>query len=155
MVAGRKKPTWKPINSTFDFNDYPFYWISRVGNRYTHVMEVELKKVNMNITTWRIALILRELGTLSMTEIAEYAVGRMPTIAKSIYRMSDAGLVTVGLKASDGRVTQVSLTKDGVNLIEYVTEKTEKIIDRSFEGMPSAEIKQLNALLKKIFHNLD
>ena len=126
----------------------------RLGNRYTQAMEVQLKKLNTNITSWRIALILRENGTLSMTAIGKHAVGRLPTITKSVYRMQAQGWVEVSTSKEDGRVTMVTITPLGLETTNTVIAKTSKIIDSAFLGMGSKETEQLNTLLQKIFNNL-
>lgn len=126
----------------------------RLGSRYTHRMEVQLKKVNMNITSWRIALILRENGELSMTKVAEHAVGRLPTITKSVYRTQEQGWVKVSTNKDDARIAMVKITTSGLDIIEGVIENTSKIIDRAFEGFDNAQTDQLNASLQKILNNL-
>lgn len=126
----------------------------RLGSRYTHKMEVQLKKIDMNITSWRIALILRENGEISMTKVAEHAVGRLPTITKAVYRMQDQGWVEVSTNKDDGRVTMVKITAEGLKIVDTVIENTSKIIDRAFDGLSKKETDQLNTSLKKIFNNL-
>jgi len=145
---------YKPASKEFEFRDYPFYWVMRLGNRYTQNMEVQLKKINMNITSWRIALILRENGILSMTKVAEHAVGRLPTITKSVYRMQAQGWVEVSTNDDDARVTMVDITPKGLETIDSVIGNTSKIIDRAFDGFSKKETDQLNTSLQKIFNNL-
>lgn len=154
MSANKNLSKYKPVSKEFEFREYPFYWVMRLGNRYTQNMEVQLKKINMNITSWRIALILRENGELSMTHVAEHAVGRLPTITKSIYRMQDQGWVEVSTNKDDGRVTMVKITEKGEQTIDSVIQSTAKIIDRAFDGISKKEIDQLNASLQAVYNNL-
>lgn len=145
---------FKPASEKFEFREYPFYWVMRLGNRYTQEMEKQLKQVGMNITSWRVGLILKENGVISMTEVAKHAVGRLPTINKTVYRMQDQGLVEVHQNTKDGRVTMVGITKEGSQMIEQVIAKTTRTINRAFEGMNQVEIQQMNDLLKQVFDNL-
>ncbi|MBL4672754.1 MAG: MarR family transcriptional regulator [Arenicella sp.] len=145
---------YKPASENFEFREYPFYWVMRLGSRYTQTMEIQLKKVNMNITSWRIGLILRENGTLSMTEVAKHAVGRLPTITKSVYKMQERGWVDVKQSEKDGRVTMVGITDKGLETINTVIGSTSKTIDRAFDGLNKNETDQLNILLQKVFNNL-
>jgi DNA-binding MarR family transcriptional regulator len=154
MINTKRLDEYKPSSINFEFRKYPFYWVMRLGNRYTHVMESRLKKLNMNITSWRIGLILRENGTLTMSEVAKHAVGRLPTITKSIYRMQNQGFVTVKQSDNDGRVTMVSITDQGLDTINQVIENTTKTIDRAFDGLSKSETDNLNATLCKILENL-
>ena len=154
MTMSKALGQFKPADSKFEFRKYPFYWVMRLGNRYTQVMEKKIKRVGMNITSWRVGMILKEYGVISMTDIATHAVGRLPTITKTVYRMQEQGLVDIRANKNDGRVTMVSITQEGKKLIDTVIEKTEKTINRAFEDMTKKEIEQLNELLKKIFDNL-
>lgn len=146
---------YKPVSKNFEFREYPFYWVMRLGSRYTQAMEVELKKVGMNITSWRIGLILRENGRLSMTEVAKHAVGRLPTITKSVYKMEERGWVEVSQSSSDGRVTMVNITTMGLDVIQEVIQSTSKIIDQAFEGLDKDQTDTLNTLLQTVFSNLE
>ena len=145
---------FKPASEKFEFKEYPFYWVSRLGNRYTQMMEKQLKKVGMNITSWRVGLILREYGTISMTDVATHAVGRLPTMTKAVYRMKDRGLVRLAVSEADARVTMVAITQKGLDLIDQTISETTRTIDLAFKDMASSDVKQLNQLLKKIFKNL-
>ena len=155
MTVSKSLNKFKPSSDTFEFREYPFYWVMRLGNRYTHTMEKQLKLSNMNITMWRVALILREHGKISMSEIATHAVGRLPTITKSVYRMQEEGLVKVSQNTNDARVTNVSITKTGIEVISRVIESTSKTINRAFEGLEQSEVETLNNHLKTIFENLE
>lgn len=146
---------YKPASDNFEFREYPFYWVMRLGSRYTQVMELELKKVGMNITSWRIGLILRENGTLSMTKVAKHAVGRLPTITKSVYKMEERGWVGIKPSTNDGRVTMVSITDTGLELIENVIQSTSSVIDQAFDGLNKEQTDNLNSLLQSVFNNLE
>lgn len=145
---------FKPGSITFEFREYPFYWVMRLGNRYTHTMEAQLKKLGMNITSWRVGLILRENGTLSMTEIAEHAVGRLPTITKTVYRMQEQGYISLTQSETDARVTMVSISPEGLGIIDKGIENTSRIIDRAFDGLSQSQTDAMNEALKTIFENL-
>ena len=146
---------FKPANEDFEFRQFPFYWLMRLSNRYTHKMEVALKKVNMNITVWRVGMILREHGDLSITEIATHAVSRLPTTTKTVYKMQERGLVEIRSHKDDGRVSVVKITEEGVKTIESVIANTTKVFDTAFDDIPAEELDQLNGTLQKIFSNMD
>lgn len=134
--------------------EFPFYWLARLNAQYALKMEVELKKVNMNTSRWRVAMLLKEHGELSITDLATHAISKLPTITKIVYKMKDEGLVNVEALASDGRVTIVSITKKGYESVESVISQTEKLFDRAFDGFTETQIKKLNAQLQKLFNNL-
>lgn len=145
---------FKPGSTSFEFREYPFYWVMRLGNRYTHAMEAQLKKLGMNITSWRVGLILRENGTLSMSEIAEHAVGRLPTITKTVYRMQEQGYLSLAQSKTDARVTMVNISPEGLAIINKGIENTSRTIDRAFDGLSKTQTDAMNEALKTVFENL-
>lgn len=145
---------FKPASKNFAFKKYPFYWIIRLGNSYNLQMEAQLKGMDLNVTYWRVGLILREYGKISMTEISKHAICRLPTITKAVYRMHELGLVEITQNTADKRVTMVANTEKGNQLMDAAVEKTSRVIDRAFEGVTKQEIETVNKLLQKIFDNI-
>ncbi|MDO7906244.1 MarR family transcriptional regulator [Paenibacillus sp. JX-17] len=72
------------------------------------------------------------------------------TIAKSVRRLEDAGLVTCSRSEEDKRVTLVSLTHAGRDLESRVTQVWSKIDEITIENLTDEEKVQFVALAKKI-----
>ncbi|MEM1155470.1 MAG: MarR family transcriptional regulator [Pseudomonadota bacterium] len=143
-----------PSDPAFKFRNYPFYWVARLSNRYTLEMEKQLKPFGMNISSWRIGLILREYGVISMSEVATHAVLRLPTVNKLVYRMQEQGLVSVHRSETDARVTMVGITDQGHEVVSELIKKTSKTVERALDGLSSDEVNVLNTVLGKVFANL-
>jgi DNA-binding MarR family transcriptional regulator len=146
---------YKPASDSFEFRQFPFYWIIRVSNAYLMKIEKSLKKLNINSTSWRILLILREQGALSVTDIAAHAVAKMPTITKSTYKLQTENLVQIKTSDNDRRVSIVVLTEKGEKAVSDIINNTKKTFEHIYDGLTSNEIEQLNLVLKKLFINLD
>lgn len=145
---------FKPASDTFEFQEFPFYWMAKLSNLYHQKMERSLKIAGMNTTSWRIGMILKEYGTLSMTDLANHAVGRLPTITKSVYKLQDQGLVEVRPNKEDARVSMVSITNEGQSTIDEVIQNTERLFNIAFDDFTEKDLRNLNFNLKKIFANL-
>lgn len=143
-----------PISDDFDVQAFPPYWVARLNAKYGMEMEKKLKLVGMDVARWRVAMILRVYDELSISKIAEHAIGKLPTITKIVYRMQDEGLVSVASSASDGRVSVVCLTDKGQEAVDEVIETTQRLFLRLFNGVSEAEIVRLNGTLEKMFNNL-
>jgi DNA-binding MarR family transcriptional regulator len=146
---------YKPASDKFEFRQFPFYWILRVANAYLMKVEKTLKSLNLNSTAWRILLILREEGTLSVTDIAAHAVVKMPTITKSTYKLQAEGLVEIKTSEKDGRVSLVVLTEEGQTAVSEIIHSTKKTFEHIYDDLTSDEIEQLNHVLQKLFINID
>lgn len=77
------------------------------------------------------------------------------TIAKSVRRLEQAGLVTRARSSADGRVTLVSLTADGRALRERTLAAWESLERRTVRGLSAAEQAQFVALARRIAPNVD
>lgn len=145
---------YNPASEHFKKEEFPFYWLARVNGRYAMAMEKALKKIDMDIPRYRILFILLDNGVSSISEISEHAIAKLSTITKIVYRMKGDGLVDTQPCSSDGRVTQVSLTDAGREMVIKVQEATSDIFNESFTGLTEAQINKLNGTLEKIFNNL-
>jgi DNA-binding MarR family transcriptional regulator len=144
-----------PASDDFVKEEFPFYWIARLNNIYHHHMERALHKVGADLPTWRILFILRENGTSTMSEISLHAVVKLPTITKIVYRLQERGLVSASTSATDGRVTEVSLTPIGLDAITEMRKVTESVFLKGYEGLTPVKIERLNKMLMQVFDNLD
>ncbi|HEY0834750.1 MAG TPA: MarR family transcriptional regulator [Azospirillum sp.] len=143
-----------PSSDDFEVASFPLYWVARLNAKYGMEMEKKLKLVNMDVSRWRVAMLLRAHHELSISQIAEHAIAKLPTVTKIVYRMQDEGLVTVRSSESDGRVSVVSLTDKGQQNVQDVIETTQKLFKRLFHGLSEAQIKRLNATLEQMVDNL-
>lgn len=154
MSKRNKADMYDPLGDNFRRREFPFYWVAQVDALYTQEMERVLKRIDMDITRWRILMILNEHETLSISEVAMHAVAKLPTTTKILYRMRDQGLVELTTSSEDGRVTLVTLTDQGHRSLNEVRESVSNIFKRSFQGVSSAQIQRLNDLLEKLYENL-
>lgn len=143
-----------PASEDFVKDDFPFYWVARLNNIYHHHMELALRKVGADLPTWRILFILRENGTSSMSDISLHAVVKLSTITKIVYRLQERGLVLTSTSASDGRVTEVSLTPKGDEMLSRMRKATENIFLKGYAGLTPPKIERLNKMLMQVFDNL-
>lgn len=151
---GKKLEKYLPSSESFDVNEFPFYWVARLNALYSREIEKTLKPMNMDISRWRVAMLLRLHGEMSISDIAEHALGKLPTITKIVYRMRDEGLVNVEQSATDGRVTVVSLTEKGYDNVEVVKERTQDLFKKAFQGFTEPQINKTTHLLQRFFDNL-
>jgi DNA-binding MarR family transcriptional regulator len=145
---------YNPASEDFHKEDFPFYWLSQVHGRYSIAIEKALKKIDLDIPTWRILFTLKEEGTCSISQIAIHAIAKLPTVTKTIQRMKEDGLVDTRIRSDDGRVTEVIITEKGIKAVEDIKFATKDLFQQSFKGMTEAQIKRLNKLLEQLFYNL-
>lgn len=143
------------VKSEFSRDRWPFYWLTRVVGRYLEQLEQALKKIGLDVSQWRVLSCLAEDQQISISEIAELAIVKLPTMMKIVQRMEADELVTMSRSASDGRVTQVELTEQGLRAREAALAIARRIHDRAFAGIAAERETELNGLLRTVFLALE
>ena len=138
----------------FHHEQYPFHWIVTVHARYTRLMEIELKKVDLDVSRFRILSLAREFDSASITRISEHAIIKMPTVVKIVARLKEEGLLTTCADESDGRVTLISLTDAGNSLLDKATNGVHQVFAKAFEGISELQAERMNMTLAMILVNM-
>jgi DNA-binding MarR family transcriptional regulator len=134
---------------------FPFYWIVNVYARYTQIMEIELKKAQLDVSGFRVLMVTHQYGKASISQISEYAMAKMPTVTKIVGRLREDGLVTTANSENDARVTEVMLTELGRQKVEEASAQASKVFDKGFKGMTANQVAKMNLSLAKVLDNLN
>ncbi|WP_205908181.1 MarR family winged helix-turn-helix transcriptional regulator [Rhizobium wuzhouense] len=133
---------------------WPFYWISRVDQRYVQVLEKRLKPMGMDAPRWRVLMSLHEDTYLSISEIAEFSAMRLNTTTKVVQRLIADGFVTTRVRPTDARATEVSLTAEGERMGALALAEVRDIFELAFRSVSNEEMDVLNTILEKVFSQL-
>lgn len=148
-------PSAISASGEFDIEQWPFYWLTRFTGRYLNEMEIALKPLGLDIPRWRVLMSLRGDKVLSVSEIADNAIVKLPTMTRIIQRMQADGLVLCRQSAADGRVTEVELTDTGRHAGAQAWVAADRIYTRTFGKFPAGEVANLNRMLRTLNRNLD
>ena len=138
----------------FDARRWPFFWITQTAGQYVRMIEPALRKIGLDIPRWRVLMCVAPGQAISVTEIAELAIAKVPTMLKIIQRMEADGLVACAARASDGRVTEVSLTESGLEARDRAWAVAEKVYETAFAKVTDSEEARLNKSLERIYASL-
>jgi Transcriptional regulators len=155
MSYRNKSADEQDVTPSFHREEFPFYWIVNVYARYTQVMEVTLKKAQLDVSRFRVLMITHQYGKASISQISEYAMAKMPTVTKIVGRLRDDGLVTTASSEQDARVTEVMLTAAGQQKVEEAYRLTSKVFDKGFKGMTVSQVEKMNLSLSRVLGNLN
>jgi MarR family transcriptional regulator, organic hydroperoxide resistance regulator len=143
-----------PASSAFRIANYPFYRMARVCALYAACLERGLKPRGMDQPRWRVLMILSEHNPAAMGLIAEMAVMKLPTVVKLVQRMAGEGFVRTAPRASDQRVSEVTITAAGRRGLAVVKEAASQVYAQAVEHLGRAQILRLNSVLHEIEKNL-
>ncbi len=137
-----------------DLEKFPFYWLTLTSSRYEMALEEPLKKLGLDNSKRRILVLLASHPFLSVSDIAEHAILKVPTTTRIISRMKEDGLVEISANPKDGRSIHVKMTALGHEKLLALEEATHEILNEVLSVLTEQEIDQLNDYLKSIFNRL-
>jgi len=144
-----------PASPDFRIAEWPFYLIARTEGRYAMDMENALRRIDMDLASWRGLMLVHETNPSSVSEIADRAVMRLSTMTRVVQRLERRGLVRLARRAADARVTEVYITRAGEKVVEEIRAIASRIYHLAFRDIQPAEIVKLNDLLRRVYHNLE
>ena len=97
---------------------------------------------------------LKEHKNATQKEIADFLHVSPPSIANSVKRLEDAGLVVRLADKKDARRNNLKLTQKGENLSEYADKLFEVVDEASFEGFTDEEIDLIISFLQRMTENI-
>lgn len=143
-----------PGTGAFQVDKYPFYLLNRLVSRYNVIIEVRLKTIGIDISYWRVLMILGQKTPRSVGQLAEAAVIPFSTMTRIVQRMAGAGLIACTPLESDNRVTEVALTSEGESKLAEARTLTAPVYAQVIKGFSIYEFETLTASLGLLYANL-
>ena len=144
-----------PAKDGFVLEDYPLYHLIRAAATYSTAMSDALKEYGLDITKWRILMLLDDAGPSAVGDLSRRAVIKMPTITRVLIRMEKDGLVERAATEADRRIIEVTMTDKAIETLAVVKDIGQRVFEMAFDGLSLEEAGELTGYLKKIRANLD
>lgn len=144
-----------------DLDISPMGLIGRLGNITLHLsreMEKVFSQFGLNTSSFDVLATLRRAGdpyTLSPGEMLSTLMVTSGTMTNRIDQLEKAGWVIRKVNPEDGRSFLVSLTAEGLKLINQVIEAHVENQKRLVSGLSQQEQQTLNQLLKVFLNTLE
>ncbi len=149
------RPFGNPGSDEFRLDAYPFYLLNRAASRYNVVIESHLRRIGIDIPTWRVLMILGEREPLAIGQVAKSAVINLSTMMRIVERMDKAGLIAIAPSETDGRVKEIALTVEGRAKLAAARESTAPVYETIIRGFSAGDFSRLLDLLGRLYDNLD
>lgn len=154
-MAEDLRPFGDPGSDNFRVDSYPFYLLNRAVSRYNVVIEGELRRIDLDIPSWRVLMILGEREPLPIAQVAKSAVINISTMMRIVERMQKADLVETVRSEADGRVTELLLTPKGREQLAKARQVTAPVYHRLIRGFSATDFGRLLDYLNRLHDNLD
>jgi DNA-binding MarR family transcriptional regulator len=149
------RPFGDPGSDAFRVDAYPFYLLNRAVSRYNVVIEAELRRIGIDIPTWRVLMILGEQTPLPIAQVARSAVINLSTMMRIVERMAKADLIATTRNPDDGRATDLSLTAAGRAMLVAARDATAPLYRKLIRGISARDFSKLLGLLNLLHDNLE
>jgi MarR family transcriptional regulator, organic hydroperoxide resistance regulator len=143
-----------PAHPEFRLGVSPFYLMAHADFDYHEDMSTVLEKHGVNRSMYRIMTVLREHESANIGFLAERSLTKRNTASRIIERMVAKELVKAFPNPDDSRITEVTLTQRGKDLLNSLTPIVGRQFQRAIDGIDNEELEQLVRILQKISSNL-
>ncbi|MDK2759863.1 MAG: MarR family transcriptional regulator [Sphingopyxis sp.] len=144
-----------PADPEFKLTRSPFYLMAHADFKYHEDISVVLGRRSVTKIMYRILTVLRERKVANVGELADLSLSKRPTASRAIDRLEQMGLVETIASDEDGRITEVSLTPKGSEILGELSTVVGRQFARALEGISDREIEGLVNTLGKIVANLN
>jgi DNA-binding MarR family transcriptional regulator len=136
-------------------DDFIPYQLYRVTNKLNARLLTRLRAMRINPSQWRVLSVLKARGAMSINDIVAATIIAQPTVSRVVVRLERAGKVTRRAAPHDSRVTQISLTPEGVAAFKQIVPAALRHQDLAFRGISRKDIAQLVSTLMRIERNIE
>ncbi len=149
------RPFGNPSSEDFRLDAYPFYLLNRAASRYNVVIESELRRIGIDIPTWRVLMILGETQPLAIGQVAKSAVINLSTMMRIVERMMKADLIETKPSETDGRVKEIALTPHGATKLDEARTVTAPLYEKIIKGFSAQDFSFMLQILDRLHDNLE
>jgi DNA-binding MarR family transcriptional regulator len=130
------------------------YWIGSLeAAANTHFVK-EMGGAKSIVARWRTLSILAEVEGMTITALAEHTFIERSALSRLLEIMEREGLVSRRTRASDRRITEVSITKKGTKTFLTMLPIRREIFRRAARGLEAGDIETLMRNIQHLVGNL-
>ena len=155
-IGARTTPSAKPWAGAANFrlDNHIFYLFGQIFGHRNLVLNRELRQFGIDYPRWRVLAFLNERPDCSMLELANGTAVDRTTLAYTVRKMVEEGLVRRAQRASDRRSVALGLTSRGGLMLKRILPTVLNINDQCLSGFREPEVSTLLAQLRRVIDNI-
>ena len=138
--------------------DEPANPLRIVGHAYrtfARIVDAQLRDLGLAMSQLPVLIVLKHGKPLPQAELARIARVEQSSMAQLLNRMERDGLIERVTDPADKRSRLISLTEHALQRMHKGRAIMDATVDIALQGFNAAEIKQLEALMRRIDQNLE
>jgi DNA-binding MarR family transcriptional regulator len=130
------------------------YWIGSLEALANAHFVKEMGGPKSVVARWRTLSILAEADCMTITALAEHTFIERSALSRLLEMMEREGLVKRRTRASDKRITEISITKKGTKAFLTMLPIRREIFKRAAKGLEDRDIETLMRNIQHLARNL-
>lgn len=135
-------------------NNFAPYLMNRVMARWNGGLAADLRAMGMTTPKMRALAVLSMFSSLTVNELAVYAVTEQSTLSRTIDALEEQGFVQRQSRADDMRIRDISITPEGRAVFDRIWPMMFAHLNEMFADVSDEEQRFLVAILQKILRNV-
>lgn len=144
----------RPTMGEIGLNNFAPYLFNRIAARWNANLADELKGHELTTTKMRALAILSISSSLTINELAVYAVTEQSTMSRTLDALEEQGLIRRTPRPEDMRVRDVSITEEGRAAFERFWPVMYARFLQMFEGVEEEDYRAFVGTLHKVLTNI-
>jgi DNA-binding MarR family transcriptional regulator len=130
------------------------YWIGSLEALANAQFVREMGGAKSVVARWRTLSILAEVGSITITELADYTFIERSALSRLLEIMEREGLVKRRTRDSDRRITDINITKKGSKTFLTMLPVRRGIFKRAAKGLAAKDVETLMSSIQHLAGNL-
>ena len=139
----------------FQLERHLFFWTTHVSVLYAVHMRKAMRKLRVNLPTWRALAVLSEIGPSTLTDLAAATVVERTALTRTVAQMEGRGLIAREADRTDRRRSRIAITPAGSELYRKIVPIFDSMQSRSMGTISPASIRSIVSTLRQVAHNIE
>jgi MarR family transcriptional regulator, 2-MHQ and catechol-resistance regulon repressor len=135
--------------------NHPFLLLMQTARSFQEQIRDDTAQNNLSITEFSVLEVLFHKGKQTIQQIAKSILIASSSMTYVIDKLEQKGLIKRNACPNDRRVVHVTLTENGLELMNILMPEHEELVDNAFNSLHPNEVEDLVFLLKKVKARLE
>ncbi|MCM3691301.1 MarR family winged helix-turn-helix transcriptional regulator [Neobacillus niacini] len=133
----------------------PFLLLMQTSKSIQEIIREEMTKNKLSLTEFAVLEVLFQQGKQNIQQIGNKILISSGSMTYVIDKLEKRGLLSRNDCPEDRRIIHVTLTKDGIQLMNEIMPKHQELVDDIFSSLRGDEVETIITLLKKVKSKID
>jgi DNA-binding MarR family transcriptional regulator len=130
------------------------YLLNRAASIIAARFSDDLKSYTINLQAWRVLTALRHEDHQTLSDLASHTGSELSYLSRAVGSLESKGYIHRSESHSDRRTIHLSLTSEGISIVDELSPRAREIERMSGKGVSARELEITLKTLRAIYSNL-